>query len=164
LTDERRPQNKAQRGAGRLPFHVVVSCYRYHHRQNLLTHLRFILQAQAALYTTGPPIVSRSFFEIMHFTHPHLNSSGNHPDALRRAGFDVRCFRDDFHYTGEARANVKDPRVIRHCHQHNYVLVTTDKELCYTHIGTVKKTDIVVIATESNRSEISVWVNALIAG
>ena len=27
----------------------------------------------------------------------------------------------------------------------------TDKELCYTHIDTVKKTDIVVIATQSKR-------------
>ena len=40
--------------------------------------------------------------------------------------------------------------------------MTKDKELCYTHIETVKKTDIVIIATQSNNEPIAVWVKALI--
>jgi hypothetical protein len=91
--------------------------------------------------------------------------SGDHPDALRDAGFDVRCFREDFPAKpGKPEQSVKDPRIILHCDKYKYVLITTDKQLCYTHIDTVKKTDIVVIATESNRDNISVWVKALIKG
>lgn len=89
--------------------------------------------------------------------------SGPYPELLRSAGFEVICFRDDFSVNpGQPEQSVKDPRIIRHCYEHNYVLITTDKQLCYTHIGTVKKTDIVVIATESNRDSISIWVEALI--
>ena len=64
---------------------------------------------------------------------------------------------------GKAEESVKDPRIIRHCHEKQFVLITTDKNLCYTHIETVKKTDIVIIATQSNNEPIAVWVKALIA-
>lgn len=91
--------------------------------------------------------------------------TGEYPALLRGAGFEICCFRDDFPAKpGKPEQSVKDPRIIRHCHERGYVLITTDKQLCYTHIGTVKKTDIVVIATESNRSEMRVWVDALITG
>jgi hypothetical protein len=91
----------------------------------------------------------------------------DHPDALRDAGFEVRCFRSDFPRTsdpGKAEESVKDPRIIRHCNEKNFVLVTTDKNLCYTHIETVKKTSIVIIATQSNNEPIAVWVEALVKG
>lgn len=89
----------------------------------------------------------------------------DHPQALRDAGFEVRCFRDDFPRAsnpGKAEESVKDPRIIRHCYDKQFVLITTDKNLCYTHIETVKKTDIVIIATQSNNEPIAVWVKALI--
>lgn len=89
----------------------------------------------------------------------------DHPDVLRDAGYEVRCFRDAFprpSSPGKAEESVKDPRIIRHCNDKNFVLITTDKNLCYTHIETVKKTDIVVIATQSNNEPIAVWVEALI--
>ncbi len=76
----------------------------------------------------------------------------------------MRCFRDDFPSSsnpGKAEESVKDPRIIRHCNDKNFVLITTDKNLCYTHIETVKKTDIVIIATQSNNEPIAVWIEAL---
>ena len=79
----------------------------------------------------------------------------------------MRCFRDDFPRAsnpGKAEESVKDPRIIRHCHENDLVLITTDKNLCYTHIETVKKTDIVIIATQSNNEPIAVWIEALIKG
>ena len=91
--------------------------------------------------------------------------SASHPQALRDAGFEVRSFRTDFPaQPGKPEQSVKDPRIIRHCAANDYVLITTDKELCYTHIEEVKKTEIVVIATESNRGDIHLWVLALIRG
>jgi predicted nuclease of predicted toxin-antitoxin system len=87
------------------------------------------------------------------------------PERLRNAGFEVVCFRDDFKDDEDKpEKNVKDPRIINHCHRNKYVLITTDKNLCYTHIETVKKTEILVIATESNSTQIGVWVEALIKG
>jgi hypothetical protein len=91
--------------------------------------------------------------------------STDHPDALRKAGYEVRCFREDFPRAsdpGKAEESVKDPRIIRHCNDKDYVLITTDKNLCYTHIETVKKTNIVIIATQSNNEPIEVWVKAII--
>jgi hypothetical protein len=60
---------------------------------------------------------------------------------------------------------VKDPRIIRHCHVNKHVLVTTDKNLRYTHVEELKKTTIAVIAAESNRSPsgVGIWVDPLIA-
>lgn len=89
----------------------------------------------------------------------------DNPNALRDAGYEVRCFRDEFPRPsdpGKAEESVKDPRIIRRCNDKQYVLITTDKNLCYTHIETVKKTNIVIIATQSNNEPIAVWTKALI--
>jgi hypothetical protein len=86
------------------------------------------------------------------------------PDKLRAAGFTVTCYADHFKdKEGKPENSVKDPEIIKYCHKRKYVLVTTDKQLCYTHIETLKKTEIVVIATESNTAGMEIWVDALIS-
>jgi hypothetical protein len=85
------------------------------------------------------------------------------PEKLRAAGFTVTCYAN--HFTdkeGKPEKSVKDPKIIQYCQKRKYVLITTDKQLCYTHIETVKKSDIVIVATESNTSGMEIWVNALI--
>jgi hypothetical protein len=64
-TEHKQPQNEITRGALRLPFHRVVSGCRVGHRQIFLTAFRIHLQAQAALYKTGPCALSRSFLSRM---------------------------------------------------------------------------------------------------
>ena len=89
-----------------------------------------------------------------------------HPQKLREAGFEVECFAHVFTVDGKrVEDGVKDPRIIRHCNTHKRVLVTTDKNIRYTHIEEIKKTTIAIIATESNRSPggMAIWVDALIA-
>jgi hypothetical protein len=41
-------------------------------------------------------------------------------------------------------------------------LVTTDKNIRYTHVEVIKETEVAIIATESNQSSIALWVEALI--
>lgn len=85
------------------------------------------------------------------------------PDKLRAAGFVVECYAEHFKdHEGKPEKKVKDPAIIKHCQKSSFVLVTTDKQLCYTHAATVKKTEIIVVATESNRAGIGIWVDALI--
>ncbi len=89
-----------------------------------------------------------------------------HPQKLRAAGFEVECFAEVFTIDGKRpEDSVKDPRIIRHCHTKKRVLVTTDKNIRYTHVEEIKKTTIAIIATESNRSPagMGIWVEALIA-
>jgi hypothetical protein len=88
-----------------------------------------------------------------------------HPQKLKHAGFEVECFAEVFNVGGtRPEDGVKDPRIIRHCHTKKRVLITTDKNIRYTHIEEIKKTSIAIIATESNRSPagIPIWVDALI--
>jgi hypothetical protein len=86
-----------------------------------------------------------------------------HAQKLRNADFKVRCFADDFlDENGQRQIGVADPVIIRHCHSNQLVLVTTDKNIRYTHVNAIKKTDIAIIATESSKGDMEVWVNALI--
>lgn len=89
--------------------------------------------------------------------------SGVHPETLRAAGFEVEIFGE--HFPDDLRKKeqaVKDPRIIRLCNEHKWVLITTDKQLPFTHAETVRKTEIVIIATESNRIPLDTWVKAII--
>lgn len=88
-----------------------------------------------------------------------------HPKKLQEAGFVVECFAQVFNVDRKRPEDgVKDPRIIRHCHTQKRVLVTTDKNMRFTHVEDIKKTTVAIIATESNRSPtgIGVWVQALI--
>jgi hypothetical protein len=88
-----------------------------------------------------------------------------YPQKLKDAGFEVECFAHVFTVDGKRpEDSVKDPRIIRHCHTKKRVLITTDKNIRYTHVDEIKKTTIAIIATESNRSStgMAVWVEALI--
>jgi hypothetical protein len=88
-----------------------------------------------------------------------------HPKTLEEAGYTVECFAKVFNVDGRRPEDgVKDPRIIRHCNTHKRVLITTDKNMRFTHVEEIKKTTIAIIATESNRSPtgIAVWVQALI--
>lgn len=88
-----------------------------------------------------------------------------HPQKLRDAGYEVECFAEVFTVDGKRPEDaVKDPRIIRHCHTKRRILITTDKNIRYTHVEEIKKTTIGIIATESNRSPlgIGIWVDALI--
>jgi hypothetical protein len=86
-----------------------------------------------------------------------------HPQKLQSAGFAVECFAAHFNTDGKRpESSVKDPRIIRFCHQKRMLLVTTDKQVKFTHLEEIKKTTIGIIATESNQSGISAWTQALI--
>ena len=89
--------------------------------------------------------------------------SGVHPERLRAAGFEVVCFEEEFpdpHRKVEQA--VKDPRIIKRCNEKKLVLITADKEMLYTHVETIKKSEIIIIATQSNTISIETWVDAII--
>jgi len=89
--------------------------------------------------------------------------SGVYPEQLRAAGFIVECFGDHFPDPDRKKEQaVKDPRIIQLCHEKKWVLVTTDKNILYTHVQTIKKAEILIIATESNRIPLDTWIKALI--
>jgi Txe/YoeB family toxin of Txe-Axe toxin-antitoxin module len=89
--------------------------------------------------------------------------SGVIPKQLREAGFAVECFGDHFSDPDRKKEQaVKDPRIIQLCHEKKWVLITTDKNILYTHVQTIRKTEVLIIATESNRIELDIWVQALI--
>lgn len=86
-----------------------------------------------------------------------------YPGQLRKAGFEVVCFEEAFPDPERKKEQgVKDPRIIQLCHEKKWVLITTDKEMLYTHVQTIKKTEIVIIATESNTIPLDTWVKALV--
>jgi hypothetical protein len=85
------------------------------------------------------------------------------PKKLEEAGFKVVCFAHAFPTEAASHARVPDPRIINHCYQNKYVLVTFDKNMRYTHVETIKKTDIAIIATESgDKYPAARWIDALI--
>lgn len=87
----------------------------------------------------------------------------NHAQKLKDNGYEVECFLEHFKDgDGKAQPSVIDPEIIRYCHSEKFVLVTTDKNIRYTHVNDLKKTDIAVIATQSARGSMDVWVDALI--
>lgn len=86
-----------------------------------------------------------------------------HPQTLKQAGWTVECFGDHFRDPdGRISDNVKDPTLIRFCHAKQWVLVTTDRQMRYTHIETIKQTEVAIIATVNNKFPPEVWVQALI--
>lgn len=89
--------------------------------------------------------------------------SGDHPDTLRNAGFDVRCFRDVFPAKpGKPEQLVKDPRIIRKCNDERWALITPDKNIVDTHIDLIQQTEIAILATANNNTDPKVWIAAII--
>ena len=87
-----------------------------------------------------------------------------HPQRLRDAGFEVECFAHVFNDGNDRPLDgIKDPQIIRHCNSHRRILITTDKNIRFTHVEAIKKSKVAIIATESNRSvPVATWVEALI--
>ena len=84
---------------------------------------------------------------------------------LEQAGFQVRCFANIFQADGRKEENVKDTRIIEYCYANKLVLVTMDKNIRFTHVDAIKKTDIAIIATEScDKYSPATWVAALMLG
>lgn len=91
--------------------------------------------------------------------------SGDHPETLRNAGFDVRCFRDVFAANpGKPEQLVKDPRIIRKCDDEKWVLITPDKNIIVTHNELIQETELAIIATANNNTDPKVWIAAIIKG
>jgi len=85
------------------------------------------------------------------------------PEKLRNAGYTVECFATYFRdKRGRKEENVKDPRIIRFCLERQWVLVTTDRNMPYTHVETIKNSDTAIITTATNNDSLDVWINALI--
>ena len=85
------------------------------------------------------------------------------PQKLIAAGFRVVSFEEVFQTRdGKKREKVKDPEVIRHCSKKRRVLFTTDKKILFAWADVIVHTDIAIIATESNVSDPSVWIGAII--
>jgi hypothetical protein len=85
------------------------------------------------------------------------------PQKLRDAGFEVVCFAADFPHEATNNLTVSDPRIIRHCDQKDYVLITFDKSMQHTHVGVIKQTGMAIIATESaDKFPPGEWIDALI--
>ena len=87
------------------------------------------------------------------------------PLQLREAGFGVSCFAEVFQKDGQKEEKVTDPRIIEYCYAQKLVLVTMDKNIRFTHVEAIKRTDVAIIATEScDKYSPATWVTALILG
>lgn len=85
-----------------------------------------------------------------------------HPDALTGYGWVVECFGHHFRDAdGRISDNVKDPALIKFADSHKWVLITTDKQMRYTHVETIKRSEVAIIATVNNKHAPDVWVQAL---
>lgn len=71
------------------------------------------------------------------------------PRKLEAAGFECECFSTAFAAEHKRQESVRDPRIINHCNNCGYILFTNDKAMRYTHVETIKNTDIGIIAAES---------------
>ena len=92
----------------------------------------------------------------------------SHAEKLREAGY-VQVERFVYHFkderTRKCEQSVKDPRIIRFCASRKWLLVTTDSSMGSTHVETIKKTDIAILATAHNSADdMDEWVEGLIAG
>jgi hypothetical protein len=88
--------------------------------------------------------------------------TGPWPQKLIEAGFRVRCFAERFNKDGRKTDSVKDPQILQYCNSENLILVTLDKAIRHTHVEEIKKTQIGIIATESNKDGLEAWIIALI--
>ena len=90
----------------------------------------------------------------------------SHADCLRRAGFAgverlCKHFKDANRQTLEQ--SVKDPRIIKYCDKHSFLLVTHDSNMSFTHCELIKTTQVAILATAHNHAEdIMEWVEGII--
>lgn len=85
------------------------------------------------------------------------------PRKLKAAGFEVECFSTPFESEHKRQASVRDPRIINHCNNFGFILFTNDKGMRYTHVETIKNTDIGIIATESfDKFSPIEWIDAFV--
>jgi hypothetical protein len=87
-------------------------------------------------------------------------------ERLRVNGYrQIELFREHFaRDDGGKEQSVKDPRILRFCNRHKWLLVTTDSDLRLTHIEEIKKLpDLAILATAHNTvAGIEEWVDGLI--
>jgi hypothetical protein len=58
----------------------------------------------------------------------------------------------------------EDKRIIDFCNQRCWMLVTPDRDVRFTHVEDIEKTEIAILATANNNSPTNEWVDALIQG
>jgi PIN like domain len=85
-------------------------------------------------------------------------------ERLKEAGFEIERFKDHFKRADATpEQKVKDPRVIKLCHEKGWNLVTTDSNMQFTHVEEIKKTNILIFATAHNSADdMNDWVKSLI--
>lgn len=80
----------------------------------------------------------------------------------------VERFADHFRdsKTHNTEQSVKDPRIIRYCNEHLFMLVTTDSNMVNTHLEEIKKNPrSCILATAHNSADDTrEWVESLIMG
>lgn len=93
------------------------------------------------------------------------------PPLLVAAGFHQDIQRFTKHFPRESNPkvreqNIKDPRVIRLCNRHGWLLVTTDSDMRFTHVEEIKNNpNVAILATAHNSvDDIFEWVDGLIMG
>ena len=85
------------------------------------------------------------------------------PQKLESSGFPTVCFATAFSAEHKSGESVGDPKIINHCNKNNYVLFTLDKNMRFTQVETIKKTEIGIIATEScDKYSPAQWTEAFI--
>jgi len=86
------------------------------------------------------------------------------PKRLQAAGYLVEPFRKHFpHDPSGNDVSIRDPKVIELCDERQWMLVTTDSNMQFTHVEALKKTNLLVLATAHNSADsMDGWVDALI--
>lgn len=87
-------------------------------------------------------------------------------DRLRKEGIAIQRFHKHFKRThdGGREQRVEDPRVIRLCNRHGWLLITTDSNMEATHRGEIAQSEsLAILATAHNTVEnIMEWVDGLV--
>lgn len=85
---------------------------------------------------------------------------------LEEAGYKVTRFVDQPCFQsarGRAAQSIKDNPIIRFCNEKQYLLVTTDSDMRFTHVEEIKANkDVAILATGNKKGSMSQWVEALI--
>lgn len=92
----------------------------------------------------------------------------SHAERLRKAGY-PQVERFVYHFqdqrTSRCEQSVKDPSIIKFCASKKWLLVTPDGNMLFTHVETIKKTDVAILATAHNSAQdVDEWVDGLITG
>jgi len=75
----------------------------------------------------------------------------------------VECFIHHFrNEQGRKEERVPDPRIIRFCAKHKFVLITPDKNMLFTHWDTIQQTDVAIVASTNGTQDIDTWIEQLI--